>query len=164
MNCKTLSQTTGAIANYAKYTLTILAFTSFIIPLSSVRAETTSPNSLHIAQAKPQSKSPEPPLLKLTPQQIEQIQKINQKARAEMQNVLTDKQKREIKTAIESGKPPRQVYASIKLSTQQQLRLQRIFVTSQQEKENVLTDSQKQKLAEYRKKVRQQQLQQQQKK
>ncbi len=163
MNCKKLSKTTGAIA---KYTLTILSFTSFIIPPSSVQAETIYPKSLHIAQNQPQSKPPQTLKLNLTSGQKEEIRKISQKASADIQKVFTEKQKKAMDAAIKAGTPPRQVFASIKISDQQKLRLQQIMASFQKDRFNVLTDSQKRQVNEYRKKMnqQQQQLQQQQKK
>ncbi|WP_088241956.1 hypothetical protein [Calothrix rhizosoleniae] len=163
MNGKKLTKTTRAIA---KYTLAILTFTSFIIPPSSVQAETIYPKSLHIAQTATQQKLPQPPKIKLTDEQIAKIKKILEKRKVDMEGVLTDTQKQKIKAAIDAGQPPRQVYASIKLSNDQQLRLQQIYIASEKDKEDVLTESQKQQVNEYRKKVRQhrQKLQQQQKK
>ncbi|MDJ0677642.1 MAG: hypothetical protein QNJ36_20040 [Calothrix sp. MO_167.B42] len=162
MNCKKLSKTTGVIA---KYTLTILTFTSFIIPPSFAQAETTSPKSQHIAQNQPKPKPPQTLKLNLTSGQKEQIRKISQKASADIQKVFTDKQKKAIDAAIKAGTPPQQAFASIKISDQQKLRLQQIMTSFQKDRFDVLTDAQKRQVNEYRKKMnQQQQLQQQQKK
>lgn len=166
MNCNKLSKTTGVIA---KYTLTILTFTSFIIPFSFAQAETTYPKPLHIAQNQPQPKPQPKPTqtlkLNLTSGQKEQIRKISQKASADIQKVFTEKQKKEIDAAIKAGTPPQQAFASIKISDQQKLRLQQIIASFQKDRFNVLTDAQKKQVNEHRKKMRQQQqLQQQQKK
>jgi Spy/CpxP family protein refolding chaperone len=153
MNRKKLSLTAGAIA---KYTCTIVALASFLIPHHPVQAETAYPNtSLQIAQAQP--KPLEPIKLKLTPQQVAQIRKIREQASGEMQGVLTDKQKQEIKSAIQAGKPPQQAYAGVNLSTQQKLRLRSIMISSQKNMESVLTPAQKKQVENYRKQVIQQQ-------
>jgi periplasmic protein CpxP/Spy len=135
MKLKDLSLIAGAIA----LTLTAVPF--------SVKAETTG-TPLQLAQSQP-TKPPQGGI-QLTPQQQTKIEQIRGNVRKQIEQVLTQDQRTQIKTAMEAGKPPREAFGALKFSPQQQTQLQQIMVSSQQQMEAVLTSDQKAELARLR--------------
>ncbi len=134
MNLKKLFLLAGAIA---------VAFS--VTPLAA-NAQVNSNAPQRVSQARPT-----PPDLKLSQQQISKINQIRSNTRTQIQNVLTDKQRLQIKTDLEKGKKPQEVFGSINFNQQQQNQLRRIIVTSQKEMEDVLNDKQKKILEQWRK-------------
>lgn len=116
-----------------------------IIPLTA-NAQVSSNAPQKISQASQTS----PPDLKLSQQQIQEITKIRSDTRTQIQNVLTDQQRKKIQTDLQAGKNARQVFASIQFTQQQQTQLRNIMVKSQQDMENVLTPAQKKTLNDWR--------------
>jgi len=134
MKLKKLFLLAGAIA---------VAFT--VTPLAA-NAQVNSSAPQRVSQARPT-----PPDLKLSRKQEQEIIKIRSNTRNQIQNVLTDSQRQQIKTDLEAGKNPQQVFASINFSQQQQNQLRSIMVNSQKLMENVLDDKQKKILDNWRK-------------
>lgn len=138
MKFKNLSLIAGAIA----LSLTTVPF--------SVKAETTSAARVRLAQTQPTKPAQQSGGIQLTPQQQTKIEQIRGNVRKQIEQVLTQDQRTEIKTAMEAGKPPREAFGALKFSPQQQTKLQQIMVSSQQQMEAVLTADQKAELARMR--------------
>ncbi|PMB19710.1 hypothetical protein [Fischerella thermalis] len=132
-----------------------LSFT--VIPQRSVQAESAPKVPLQLAQANQQL---QPPRIQLSQQQQQKIAQIRANARNSIEKVLTQKQRDQIKTAMQSGQPPQQAFAALDFTPQQKTQLQQILVSSQQQMEAVLTPQQKKQLDQYRENLRRQQQQQ----
>lgn len=149
MKLKKLSLLAGAIA---------IAFS--ITPLAA-NAQ-VKPNAPQ--QGAPQVRPPSASELKLSQQQMTQINKILSDRSRQMQATLTADQRKKIQTDLQAGKNPQQVLGEIKFSKEQENQLRGIMVNSQKQIEALLTADQKKKIEQWRAKQQQQQQQQQQKK
>lgn len=87
-----------------------------------------------------------PSALKLTGEQKTKIQEIQENYRSKIENILTNEQKNQLKTAREQGKDPRTLMQSLNLTDDQKQQLKTLRQSQRQELENVLTDEQKQQL------------------
>lgn len=88
--------------------------------------------------------------LNLTEEQKTKIKAIQENYRSKTQNILTNEQKNQLKTAREQGKDPRMVMQSLNLTDNQKQQLKSLRQSQRQELDNVLTDAQKQQLQEMR--------------
>ncbi|AFY55578.1 P pilus assembly/Cpx signaling pathway, periplasmic inhibitor/zinc-resistance associated protein [Rivularia sp. PCC 7116] len=149
MKLKKLSLLAGAIA---------VAFS--ITPLA-VNAQVNNKAPQRVSQAK---RPPSPSELKLTQEQMKQINEILSNRSTQMQNVLTQQQRQKIQTDLKAGKNPREVFASIDLSKQQEGQLRTIALNSQKRIEAVLTTEQKNKIKKWQAEQQGQRQQQQPKK
>ncbi|NWF58076.1 MAG: hypothetical protein HXY43_01835 [Fischerella sp.] len=138
-----------------------IALSLSVIPQRSVQAEIAPKATLQLAQNQ-QQPQPQPPRIELTDQQKTQLQQINAKVRSQVEQVLTPKQREQIKTAMQTGQPPQQAFAALNFTPQQKSQLQQIFVSMRQQQEAVLTPQQKQQLDQYRQNLQRQQQPQQQ--
>lgn len=135
MKLKKLSLLAGAIA---------VAFS--ITPLAA-NAQVNSNAPQRVAQA---NNAPRGPQINLSPQQIEKIKAIRSKTRDQIQAVLTEAQRNQIKTDLQAGKPPQQVFAAIPFTPEQQKQLQNIMVDSQRQMEGLLNPKQQETLKKWR--------------
>ena len=88
--------------------------------------------------------------LKLTGEQKTKIKAIQENYRSKIENILTNEQKNQLKTAREQGKDPRMVMQSLNLTDNQKQQLRTLRQSQRQEIDSVLTDEQKQQLQEMR--------------
>jgi periplasmic protein CpxP/Spy len=129
--------------NFKKLSLVAtIAFTLIALP-QNANAKTPSTSTQQVAQA-------QPPSIKLSPKQQQDIEKIRAKVRNQVKNVMTKEQITQVETAMKAGQSPRDAFANVKFTTQQQQSLRQIMISSQQEMEGVLTTEQKQQLQQYR--------------
>lgn len=132
MQLKNLSLIAGAIA----LALTTTPF--------AVKAETKS-GQLLVAQAKPQA----PLSLQLTPQQQEQFKKIRIDTSGQVDRVLTQQQREQIKAAVQAGQAPQEAFNTIKFTPQQKSQLEQIIQSQRKQMEAVLTEEQRKKIQQY---------------
>ncbi len=133
MKLKKLSLLAGAIA---------VAFS--ITPLAA-NAQVNSDAPQKISQARPPSASE----LKLTQEQMTQINKILADRSIQMQQTLTAAQTEKIKKDLEAGKNPRQVLSEVKFSTAQEKQLRKIMQQSQEKIYALLNPEQLKKIQEW---------------
>jgi Spy/CpxP family protein refolding chaperone len=88
--------------------------------------------------------------LKLTGEQKTKIKAIQENYRSKIENILTNEQKNQLKTAREQGKDPRTLMQSLNLTDNQKQQLKTLRQSQRQELDSVLTDEQKQQLQEMR--------------
>ena len=134
MKLKKLSLLAGAIA---------VAFS--ITPLAA-NAQVNSDAPQKISQARPPSASE----LKLTQEQMTQINKILADRSTQMQATLTAAQRQKIQTDLQAGKNPQQVLREVKFSPEQEKQLRNIMITSQRNIEKTLTPEQMKKIQQWR--------------
>ena len=84
--------------------------------------------------------------LNLTDQQQAQIDSIRDDAKTQSLNVLTDAQRTELGTALESDEPLHHAMRDLELSDEQREQLRTIHEASHEAVQNVLTDEQRQQL------------------
>ncbi len=84
--------------------------------------------------------------LNLTDQQQAQIDSIREAAKTRSLSVLTDAQRAELGTALESDKPLHHAIRNLELSDEQREQLRTIHEASHEAMQNVLTDEQRQQL------------------
>lgn len=141
MKIKTLSLVVGAIA---------LSLT--LAPLA-VKAERTTSSPLVVAQA---VREKEPfQKLQLTDSQQEQIQEIRRTTRTEIDKVLNDQQREQLKTAMQNRQGGwRRAFASLNLSQDQKNQIRQLMRSQKSKIEAVLTDEQKAQLQKMREEMR----------
>lgn len=88
--------------------------------------------------------------LNLTPEQQEQMQRIKQSQREQINNILTPEQKARLEAARENRENRRQVFESLNLTEEQQAQIQEVRRASKQQMESILTPEQVQQLRQYR--------------
>ncbi|WP_013323904.1 Spy/CpxP family protein refolding chaperone [Gloeothece verrucosa] len=93
--------------------------------------------------------------LNLTPEQQTQMRQIWQSTRTQIENVLTEEQKNQLRTAKDKGQNMRQVWSSLNLTSEQQSQIQAIRQDSQQKMKAILTPEQQQQLEQMRQNRRQ---------
>lgn len=141
MKIKTLSLVVGAIA---------LSLT--LAPLA-VKAERTTSSPLVVAQAV-REKGPFQKL-QLTDSQQEQIQEIRRTTRTEIDKVLNDQQREQLKTAMQNRQGGwRRAFASLNLSQDQKNQIRQLMRSQKSKIEAVLTDEQKAQLQKMREEMR----------
>ncbi|ACK73141.1 conserved hypothetical protein [Gloeothece citriformis PCC 7424] len=124
-------------------TVTLISFTGFPTPSQATPLLTDSTQSGLFAQGRPSK-------LDLTPEQIEQLREIRESTRTQIENILTQEQKNQLRTAKERGENRLQVWSSLNLTPQQQTQIQNIREDSQQKMEAILTPQQLQQLQQRR--------------
>ncbi|AFY99141.1 Spy/CpxP family protein refolding chaperone [Calothrix sp. PCC 6303] len=130
--------------NYKKLPLLASAIALTLIALPhNANAKTPSTSTQQLAQA-------QPPSIKLSAKQQQDIEKIRTKVRTQVKNVMTKQQIQQIEAAMKAGQNPRDAFANVKFTQQQQQSLRQIMISSQKEMEGVLTAEQKKQLQEYR--------------
>ncbi|MEA5569841.1 hypothetical protein [Calothrix sp. UHCC 0171] len=103
-----------------------------------------------IAQANQQPTVAPPPQIKLTPQQQEQVKKINLQVRNDINKVLTPAQRKQLEASLKARRTPQEITTDLKLTQQQGQKLRQIVVASQQQIfNNVLTSQQRQEIQQY---------------
>ncbi|WP_017316334.1 Spy/CpxP family protein refolding chaperone [Mastigocladopsis repens] len=138
MKLKNLSIICGAIA------LSLTA-TSFV-----VKAEANSP--LVIAQS--QQKGGALQRLGLTDEQKAKIKEIRSNARAEMDKILTEQQREQLKTAMQNRQGKGDRFASLNLTDQQKNQMRQLMQSQKTQIEAILTPQQKEQLQKYREEMR----------
>ncbi len=127
MKLKKLSLLAGAIA---------VAFS--ITPLAA-NAQVNSDAPQKISQARPPSVSE----LKLTQEQMTQLNKIVADRSRQMSETLTAAQRQKIQEDLKAGKNAREVLGGVKFTPEQQKQFQNIWITSQGKINELLTPEQK---------------------
>ncbi|MBF2067631.1 MAG: hypothetical protein IGS39_24915 [Calothrix sp. C42_A2020_038] len=103
-----------------------------------------------IAQNQQQPSIAPPPQIQLTPQQQEEVRKINVQVRTQIEQVLTPKQRQQLKTSLQARRSPSQITSDLKLTQDQGRKLQQIVAGSQKQIfEKVLTPEQQQQIRQY---------------
>ncbi|BAZ39960.1 hypothetical protein NIES4101_59170 [Calothrix sp. NIES-4101] len=133
MKFKNLSLLAGALA----LSLTAIPYTAHAKPAQQ------------FAQANQPTVAP-PPQIKLTPQQQEQVKKINLQVRNDINKVLTPAQRKQLEASLKARRSPQEITTDLKLTQQQGQKLRQIVVASQQQIfNNVLTNQQRQEIQQY---------------
>ena len=88
--------------------------------------------------------------LNLTPEQKEQMQRIKESSRQEMENVLTSEQKARLEAARANRENPRRVFESLNLTEDQKAQMQQIREASKQQMDAILTPEQRQQMEQRR--------------
>lgn len=136
MKFKNLSLLAGAIA----LSLTAVPYTASAKPAQQLAQAT---------QQKP-SIAP-PPQITLSPQQQEQVKKINAQVRTQIEGVLNPKQRQQLKASLQARRTPSQITSDLKLTPKQGEQLRKIVATSQKQIfDNVLNEQQRQQIVQYR--------------
>lgn len=88
--------------------------------------------------------------LNLTPEQQEQMQRIKESSRLEMENILTPEQKARLEAARANRENPRRVFESLNLTEDQKAQMQQIREASKQQMDAILTPEQRQQMEQRR--------------
>ncbi|MDX2211919.1 MAG: Spy/CpxP family protein refolding chaperone [Oculatellaceae cyanobacterium bins.114] len=86
--------------------------------------------------------------LNLTPEQQTQLNQIRQNTRSELEALLTEDQRAQFRSTLESGNGFREAIAAMNLSSEQQTQLRAIFQSAREQAATVLTDEQRQQVQE----------------
>ncbi|MBP5974007.1 P pilus assembly/Cpx signaling pathway, periplasmic inhibitor/zinc-resistance associated protein [Brasilonema sp. CT11] len=135
MKLKKLSLICGAIA-------LSLTTTSF-----AVKAEANSSLPLVVAQSQPKEGAFQ--RLGLTDEQKTKIKEIRSNTRAEVDKILTEQQREQLKTAMQN-RQGRGGFAALNLSDDQKNQLKQVMQSQKTQIEAVLTPQQKEQLQKYR--------------
>ncbi|MBW4632902.1 MAG: P pilus assembly/Cpx signaling pathway, periplasmic inhibitor/zinc-resistance associated protein [Iphinoe sp. HA4291-MV1] len=141
MKLKNLSLICGAIA------LGLTAATSF-----AVKAEANSSLPLVVAQS--QEKGASLQRLGLTDEQKTKIKEIRRSTRAEVDKILTEQQRKQLKTVMRNREAGRRAFDSLNLSDDQKNQLRQVMQSQKTQIEAVLTTEQKEQLQKYRDQMR----------
>lgn len=129
-------------------TATLIFITGLSIPSQARQTLPSSSQPMLLTQGK-QSK------LNLTPEQQTQMRQIGESTRAQIENILTEEQKNQLRTAKEGGENRRQIWSSLNLTSEQQAQIQSIRQESQQKMKAILTPEQQQQLEQMQQNRRQ---------
>jgi periplasmic protein CpxP/Spy len=137
MNRQLISKFTGAVVSIA------LGAGAVIAPLSTgfAFAQTPSPQPHH--QSRQLSG------LNLTQQQQDQIDQIRNQTRSQVESILSETQRTQIRTAMQQGQDFRAAAAAANVSADQQAQIRQIFQASRQQMASVLTPDQQQQLQQH---------------
>ena len=117
-----------------------LALSAAIIPAAFAQSNTpTAPKERHQQN-----------WLNLTPEQQEQMQRIKQSQREQMDNILTAEQKARLETARANRENPRQVFESLNLTDEQKAQMEEVRRASKEQMDAILTAEQRQQLQQHR--------------
>lgn len=94
--------------------------------------------------------------LELTEQQKNQFAQIRRDTRAQIEKVLTQEQRKQFQSAIQSGKGRQTPFAAMNLSSEQQTQIQTIMQSAKSRAEAILTPQQRQQIQQYIQQRRQQ--------
>ena len=138
----------------SNFTLTLRNRISNIKPLPLLTSAVVALSVATVSPAFAQSTIPAAPTrrdqvhrqnkLNLTKEQQQQMERIRQSSREQMDKILTSEQKARLKTATERGENPRQVFASLNLTAKQRAKMQEVSRSSRQQIESILTPAQRQ--------------------
>ncbi|WP_232224090.1 Spy/CpxP family protein refolding chaperone [Mastigocladopsis repens] len=95
----------------------------------------------------------EPPVssdLDLSEEQKTQFKEIQKNTHSQVQSILTQEQKEQLKTATEQGKEPWVAMQGLNLSSDQTEKMRKLMQSQREELSNILTAEQKQKLQQMR--------------
>jgi hypothetical protein len=134
MKFKSLPILAGAIA----LSLTAIPFSANAKPVQQ------------LAQAQQQPAVAPPPQIQLNQKQQEQVKKINADVRKQIEEVLTPKQREQLKKSLQARRNPQQITQDLQLTQDQGRRLQQIVAGSQKRIfETVLTTQQQNQIRQY---------------
>lgn len=88
--------------------------------------------------------------LNLTPEQKEQMQRIKESSRQQMDGILTSEQKARLEAARANRENPRRVFESLNLTEDQKAQIEQIRQASKQQMEAILTPEQRQQMEQHR--------------
>jgi periplasmic protein CpxP/Spy len=140
MNLKNLSLIGGVIA------LSLTA-TSF-----AMTAEANSSSPLVIAQNKQKGGAFQ--RLGLTEEQKAKIQEVRSNTRAEMDKILNEQQREQLKTAMQNRRGWRGAVAGLNLTDEQKNQMRQVMQSQKTQMEAILTEQQKEQLQKYRQEMR----------
>jgi periplasmic protein CpxP/Spy len=123
----------------------VIALSLTAIPLTA-----SAKPAQQIAQNQQQPSVAPPPQIQLTAKQQEQVKKINTQVRSQIEQVLTPKQRQQLKTSLQARRSPSQITSDLALTQDQGRKLQQIVAGSQKQIfETVLTPQQQQQIRQY---------------
>ncbi|HEY9646756.1 MAG TPA: Spy/CpxP family protein refolding chaperone [Chroococcidiopsis sp.] len=96
---------------------------------------------------------PGPPMfeeLNLTESQRTQLEQIHQNTRTQIENLLTEQQRQQVRSAIESGSNPREAMRAANLTTEQRDQVRSIMEAAREQSQSVFTDEQRAQLEQLR--------------
>ncbi|NJM71148.1 MAG: P pilus assembly/Cpx signaling pathway, periplasmic inhibitor/zinc-resistance associated protein [Scytonema sp. RU_4_4] len=140
MQLKNLSLICGILA----LSLTVTSF--------AVKAEANSSLPLVIAQS--QEKGGVFQRLGLTDEQKTKIQEIRRSTRTELDKILTEQQREQLKTTMQNRQGGRRVFDSLNLSDEQKNQLRQVMQSQKTQIEALLTTEQKEQLQKHREQMR----------
>jgi periplasmic protein CpxP/Spy len=135
MNRQLISKFTGAVVSIALGASTLLALTTGLASAQTPSTQTPSPQTHH--------ESRELSGLNLTQQQRDQIDQIRSQTRSQIESILSETQRTQIRTAMQQGQDDRAA-AAANVSADQQAQIRQIFQASRQQMASVLTPDQQQ--------------------
>jgi periplasmic protein CpxP/Spy len=134
MKLKSLSILAGAIA----LSLTAIPFSANAKPVQQ------------LAQAQQQPAVAPPPQIQLNKKQQDQVRVINAEVRKQIEGVLTQPQREQLKKSLQARRDPQGITQDLKLTPDQGRRLQQIVAGSQKKIfETVLTPQQQNQIRQY---------------
>ena len=114
----------------------------------AVKAEANSSSPIVVAQSR--EKGGPLQRLGLTDEQKAKITEIRRNTRAEMEKILTEQQREQLKTAMENRQGRRGAFAALNLTDDQKNQMRQVMQSQKTQIEGVLTAEQKEQLQKYR--------------
>jgi len=116
---------------------------ALIVPLTTGLAVAKTPST------QPHHQFRELPGLNLTQQQQEQLDQIRSQTRSQIESILSETQRSQIRTAMQQGQGLRRAAVAANVSADQQAQIRQIFQASRQQMASVLTPEQQQQIQQY---------------
>jgi periplasmic protein CpxP/Spy len=142
MNRQLISTFTGTVVSIA------LGAGAVIAPLSTGFAFAQTP-STQTPSPQPHHQSRQLSGLNLTQQQQDQIDQIRNQMRSQVESILSETQRTQIRTAMQQGQDFRAAAAAANISDDQQAQIRQVFQASRQQMASILTPDQQQQLQQH---------------
>ncbi len=118
----------------------------------AVKAEANSSSPIVVAQSREKGGAMQ--RLGLTDEQKAKIKEIRSSTRAEMEKILTEQQREQLKTAMQNRQGKRGAFAALNLTDEQKNQMRQVMQSQKTQIDGVLTAQQKEQLQKYREEMR----------